>query len=259
GGAMGMALSSFSRAEGNEGFKARITRNVQLVLLHESGIAQTQDPAAGSYFLEELSFALSEQAWDAFIEIQDQGGYSAFLQGNLEQVVAEASEKVKSGIKTRKTFFLGVNQYPSALEKTSPFEASNASYFSPLHASEIFHRLKGEGSTRKACLLKAGNVAMRNARAGFVDNFLRCGNWEVNEVVWDGESLPKADLFVLCAADEDYPSLIQNPLIKGVPVFIAGHPGEKESEYRHKGIQGFIHIKSPLFDTLKSLEVLSHA
>lgn len=94
---------------------------------------------------------------------------------------------------------------------------------------------------------------MRNARAGFVANFLRCGNWEMEEVLWDGKALPKADLYVLCAADEDYADWVKDPLLQGKNTAIAGYPGEMEQTYRDAGIRHFIHVKSHLFTTLNQL------
>ncbi len=83
GGANGLLLRNFSRhPEDAPEFVARITRNCQLVLQHESKIGKAQDPASGAYFYEELSFNLAEKAWDTFLEIQEKGGILSYLKAN---------------------------------------------------------------------------------------------------------------------------------------------------------------------------------
>lgn len=80
GGANGILLKNFSQhKEDAPEFVARITRNCQLVLLHESKIGQVHDPASGSYFYEAMSFKLAEQAWESFLEIEEKGGLLAYL------------------------------------------------------------------------------------------------------------------------------------------------------------------------------------
>jgi len=267
GGAAGIRLSAFSNNEtDSESIVARITRNIQLVLLNETGMASVRDAAAGSYFLEEMSFMLSEQAWSYFIHIQDQGGFFAFIRsGKLEQEMENGQAQLLNDVKNRKRFFLGVNQYPSTLEKTPVLTEQAKGFMRPLHASRIFHAVKQSGHTKKAVLLKFGNLAMRNARAGFIDNFLRCGNWEIEEMVWEGGALPKANLYVLCASDEEYANLnlpskseLASSGNKDLKFALAGAPGEHEAALRAQGVTRFIHARSPLYNTLKELEGLTH-
>ena len=267
GGSAGIQLTDFSSNEKDSAaFVARITRNIQLVLLNETGIASVRDAAAGSYFLEEMSFLLAEQAWSYFIHIQDQGGFFEFVRsGQLEEALDEGRTKILGEVKNRKRFFLGVNQYPSTLEQTPALSPEQEGFMRPLHASHIFHALKNTGHLKKAILLKFGNLAMRNARAGFIDNFLRCGNWEIEEMVWEGKDLPKANLYVLCASDEDYANLVLPDKAslassgnKDLRFALAGAPGELEDALRAKGVTRFIHARSPLYNTLKELEGLTH-
>lgn len=267
GGSAGIQLSEFSQNEKDaDSFVARITRNIQLVLLHETGIASVKDAAAGSYFLEEMSFMLAEQAWTYFLKIQDQGGLMSFIrEGGLETDLEEGKHSILGDVKNRKRFFLGVNQYPSTLEQTPARPIETEGFMRPFHASQLFHALKQSGHTKKAVLLKFGNLAMRNARAGFIDNFLRCGNWEIEELIWDGGDLPKANLYVLCASDEDYANLVLPDKAslaasgnKDLRFALAGAPGELEAALRAKGVTRFIHARSPLYNTLKELEGLTH-
>src|ERR1700733_2086553 len=51
-------------------FSARIARNTQLVLQHESGITHVVDPLGGSYFVESLTDALASHAWTLMEEVE---------------------------------------------------------------------------------------------------------------------------------------------------------------------------------------------
>ena len=44
-------------------FSARIARNTQLILQHETGVANVVDPLGGSYYVEALTRDLAEEAW----------------------------------------------------------------------------------------------------------------------------------------------------------------------------------------------------
>ena len=56
-------------------FARRIARNTQLLLLEESHIGRVLDPAGGSWFVEDLTEALAEQAWKHFQDIESRGGF----------------------------------------------------------------------------------------------------------------------------------------------------------------------------------------
>ncbi|MGV0554819.1 methylmalonyl-CoA mutase family protein, partial [Mycobacterium kansasii] len=47
-------------------FARRIARNTQLLLLEESHVGRVLDPAGGSWFVEDLTARLAEQAWQHF-------------------------------------------------------------------------------------------------------------------------------------------------------------------------------------------------
>ena len=58
------------------GFARRIARNTQLLLLEESHLGRVLDPAAGSWFVEDLTEQLAEQAWEHFQQIEAHGGFA---------------------------------------------------------------------------------------------------------------------------------------------------------------------------------------
>ncbi|MBI3133121.1 MAG: hypothetical protein HYZ14_00455 [Bacteroidetes bacterium] len=101
----------------------RMAKNIQLVLREESYFDKVVDPAAGSMYIEHLTDQLIEKAWHLFKEIEQKGGLIACLQNNTIQSLIEENqtylvEKLRSGKQT----FLGVNKYPSNLEKWIPIK-----------------------------------------------------------------------------------------------------------------------------------------
>lgn len=86
GGAEAMVLDGFTRAEGvPDGFARRQARNTQLVLMEEAGVGRVDDPAAGSWFLDQRTRDLAEAAWTEFQIIEAEGGLVEALQGGVIQ------------------------------------------------------------------------------------------------------------------------------------------------------------------------------
>lgn len=56
-------------------FGRRMARNVQQLLRLESGFNDLNDPAAGSYFIDELTEEMAKDAWQKFLDIERQGGF----------------------------------------------------------------------------------------------------------------------------------------------------------------------------------------
>ncbi len=93
-------------------FSARVARNTQLFLQHESGITRTVDPWGGSYHVERLTKLLAERAWSHICEIEDLGGMAEALSTGIpklriEQAAACTQARIDSGHQS----VVGVNRY----------------------------------------------------------------------------------------------------------------------------------------------------
>jgi methylmalonyl-CoA mutase len=71
-------------------FSERIARNQQLILKEESYFDKVADPGAGSYYIENLTNLIAENAWKLFLEIEDMGGFlssvrSGFIHGKISE------------------------------------------------------------------------------------------------------------------------------------------------------------------------------
>jgi methylmalonyl-CoA mutase len=75
-------------------FSERIARNQQLLLKEESYFDKVADPAAGSYYVENLTKLIADNAWKLFLEIEDQGGFISSLDsGFIHNKLSESAGK----------------------------------------------------------------------------------------------------------------------------------------------------------------------
>jgi len=140
-------------------------------------------------------------------------------------------------------------------------------------AAEPFEQLRlqtqkiaaGRGKAITAQLVPIGNKKMRKARATFSQNYLECAGFRVeNHTGFDSVKdaakelkSKKADMYVLCSSDEEYPSLVPEfcPAFGGgATLILAGYPKVKIDEYKNSGIDAFIYSGSNMLEMLKGIQ-----
>jgi methylmalonyl-CoA mutase len=95
-------------------FSARIARNTQLFLQHETDITKVVDPWGGSYYVESLTADLANQAWALMEEVEALGGMAAAIETGLPKLrIEEAAARKQSRIDTGQEVIVGVNKYPA--------------------------------------------------------------------------------------------------------------------------------------------------
>ncbi|MBO6727902.1 MAG: methylmalonyl-CoA mutase [Rhizobiaceae bacterium] len=93
-------------------FSARIARNTQLILNHETGVTKVVDPLAGSYYVESLTNELAEKAWALMEEIEAMGGMTtAVNDGYPKRLIEEAATRKQAAIDRGDEVIVGVNKY----------------------------------------------------------------------------------------------------------------------------------------------------
>ena len=93
-------------------FSARIARNTQLFLQHETGITRTVDPWGGSYHVERLTKLLAERAWTHIGEVEELGGMAAAISTGLPKLrIEEAAARTQARIDSGRQAVVGVNRY----------------------------------------------------------------------------------------------------------------------------------------------------
>jgi len=98
-------------------FSARMARNQQLILKDESYLNVVADISAGSYYIESLTTALGVKAWEAFKQIEAEGGLLAGLKSNrIQELIAADAEKLISDFKEGRLVLVGVNKFQNKNE-----------------------------------------------------------------------------------------------------------------------------------------------
>lgn len=265
----------------SDDFSERIARNQQLLLKEESHFDKVTDPSAGSYYIENLTNSIAEQAWKLFLDVQNNGGFFVAVEaGKVQEAMKATSAKRLKDVSARKEVLLGTNQFPNfnemAAEKITKEDCAcgkcgcetprGLATLPTVRAAQEFEdlRLATERSAKrpKAFMLTIGNLAMRLARAQFSCNFFACAGYEVIdnlgfETVEAGvEAAQKAgaDIIVLCSSDDEYAEYAPAAFkaIDGKQIFVvAGAPACME-DLKAAGIENFIHVRVNVLETLKS-------
>ena len=266
-------------------FGNRVAKNVQIILKEESHFDKIADPAAGSYYIENLTASIAEQAWNLFTHVEGKEGYiKAFKDGFIQAEIKTASQKRDMNIATKREIFLGTNQYPNFTEKAdkdisvktvtrgsvTKCDKAIAEPLEKYRGAQAFEALRfttenGE-STPKVFMLTFGNLAFARARAQFSSNFFAVAGYTAIdnnrfETVEEGVAAAlasKAEIVVACSSDDEYaeavPKIFQQIGGKAI-VVVAGDPACKD-ELIAAGVKNFINVKSNLLETLKQYQAL---
>ncbi|MDW7739540.1 MAG: methylmalonyl-CoA mutase family protein [Bacillota bacterium] len=90
----------------------KIALRTQQVIAHESGVANTIDPLAGSYFIEALTDRMEEEAEEYFKRIDDLGGVLAAIDiGFFQQEIADSAYIFQREVDSGERVVVGVNRY----------------------------------------------------------------------------------------------------------------------------------------------------
>jgi methylmalonyl-CoA mutase len=93
-------------------FSARIARNTQLILQHETGVTKVVDPLAGSYYVESLTSELAEKAWALIEEVEALGGMTRAIESGLpKRLIEEAATRRQAAVDRGEEVIVGVNRY----------------------------------------------------------------------------------------------------------------------------------------------------
>lgn len=269
----------------SDDFSERIARNQQLLLKEESHFDKVTDPAAGSYYIENLTANIADQAWKRLLDIEENGGFFAAVESGRVQADMKATAEARlKAVSTRREVLLGTNQYPNFNEVAGDKIVESAcccqcgctaeaglDTLPHVRAAQEFEALRLEtersGRRPKAFMLTIGNLAMRLARAQFSCNFFACAGYEVIdnlgfETVEDGVAAARkagADIIVLCSSDDEYAELAPaayKAIGDGKEIFVvAGAPACME-DLQKLGIEHFIHVRVNVLETLKAFNNL---
>jgi len=90
----------------------KIALRTQQIVAHETGVADTVDPMAGSYYLESLTTNLEKEAQQYLDEIENLGGALKAIESRyFKQKIQEASYEQQKQIQNKKRIIVGVNEF----------------------------------------------------------------------------------------------------------------------------------------------------
>jgi methylmalonyl-CoA mutase len=285
GGTDSMVVAPFnSHFTSPDEFSERIARNQQLLLREEAHFDKVTDPAAGSWYIENLTHMIADRAWKLFLEIEGKGGFLKALQaGIIQERVENIASKRRDDIAKRREVLLGSNHYPGYNEKM-PVRAEKERIFNktgiadqtdvkPLklfRGAEEFEKLRFAAEQMEeqpsVFILAAGNPAMRMARAQFTSNFFACGGYRIIDngafkSIEDGARAAldsSASIVVLCSSDEEYADMAPSAfeIIGEKALFVVAGAPDCMEDLKKKGIEYFISVRSNLLDTLSEFHRL---
>jgi methylmalonyl-CoA mutase N-terminal domain/subunit len=113
GGTQSLHTNSFDEALCLPTEKAvKIALRTQQIIAHESGVADTVDPLAGSYYVESLTNRMEEEAEAYFEQIEELGGVIPAIKANFfQKEIANASYKYQQEIEKNQRIIVGVNDF----------------------------------------------------------------------------------------------------------------------------------------------------
>ncbi len=95
----------------------RIALRTQQVIAYESGVAETVDPMAGSYYLESLTKIIEQEAMNYITKIDQLGGSpKAIEHGFIQREIQNSAYQYQKDIEEKRRIIVGVNQFQSEEE-----------------------------------------------------------------------------------------------------------------------------------------------
>ncbi|MEV6694609.1 methylmalonyl-CoA mutase [Micromonospora sp. NPDC051196] len=99
-------------------FSARIARNTQLLLQHESGTTRVIDPWGGSAYVERLTRQLADRAWAHLTEVEEAGGMARAIEQGIPKLrIEEAAARSQARIDAGRQLIIGVNALRAETEE----------------------------------------------------------------------------------------------------------------------------------------------
>ncbi|HOV92322.1 MAG TPA: methylmalonyl-CoA mutase family protein [Candidatus Kapabacteria bacterium] len=270
----------------------RLARNTQLIYLNESHLLDTIDPAAGSYYLEELTNEICIKTWQKIQEIEANGGFFENIKsGNIQTEIQQTADNQIKDYHKRKLVLVGTNKYPLLNEKIpegyieyeyneeAPSEQNNElniEQLKVLRFAEDFEKLRDNANAYKEkngaypsiTLFNFGELSEFKPRNDFAGEYLAIGGFEIKST--PAFSTPSdamkyllenpSNIITICSSDEKYVKIVPEfaQLVKKFKpltyIILAGYPKEQIDLYKQFGVDDFIYLNSDVYETLLRIQ-----
>ncbi|MFS8640336.1 MAG: methylmalonyl-CoA mutase family protein [Symbiobacteriaceae bacterium] len=152
---------------------ARIALRTQQIIAYESGVTNTVDPLAGSYFVESLTSRIEDEAQRYLDRIEEMGGAVAAIErGFMQREIMEAAYRYQRDVESGRRVVVGVNKY--VIEEEPP---RNLLRVDPSVRERQVRRLEEVRRRRDAAEVEASLRALEQAARGtenLMPYILRC-------------------------------------------------------------------------------------
>jgi methylmalonyl-CoA mutase, N-terminal domain len=158
----------------------RIALRTQQVIAHETGVTNTIDPLGGSYFVEALTDAMEQRAYEYFGKIDELGGMvEAVKRGFPQREIADAAYTLQLEYDRRDRILVGVNDFTEGAEGELELHRVD-----PALERKQIDRVQGVRGRRDAAAVERELAALRAAAAGeanLMPNLLDCARVHATE------------------------------------------------------------------------------
>ncbi|MCX6841378.1 MAG: methylmalonyl-CoA mutase family protein [candidate division WOR-3 bacterium] len=97
-----------------------IALRTQQIVAHESGVADTVDPLAGSYAVESLTDEIEKRAQELIGKVEQMGGVVAAIeQGFMQNEIADSAYKYQQAVEAKQRIVVGVNKFEEVVKRSS--------------------------------------------------------------------------------------------------------------------------------------------
>lgn len=264
-------------------FSKRIAGNITTILKEESYFGKVANPVDGSYYIEELSLKMAENALSIFKGIEKVGGFVAQIEAeNIQRQIAEIRMKKIQLLSQRSIAMVGVNKYPNLMETVAEdilgsndpnrdpklLVRQRAGYEMEIIRHNTEHFVHEKGFRPIVEIASFGQLTMRKARAAFAYDYIGVTGFEVeNEKSFSSanEAAVKtassaSHVVIICSSDPDYQEhaldfvkefRLQN---SNKVLLLAGFPEGIQEALLAAGLDGFIHMRADIFKTLTEVQ-----
>lgn len=208
----------------------RLARNTILMARDEAFLGLVNDPAGGSHYLESLTRALAERAWEALRFIEREGGTESSAVKSKLAAYAEARGR---SLAERRSIVVGVNDF-AAIDEALPSQPKRDVIRDTAAFESLAERSRALGGPRVG-FVSLGKPSGVAARKSFAKRFFEAGRFIVDDTLAIDAPIEAVlamsdtvDLICLCGPDDAYLAQANTflaPLVaRGVPVWMAGRP-----------------------------------
>lgn len=142
---------------------ASIALRTQQIIAYESGVTDTVDPLAGSYFLENLTNDMESKAWELIGKIDAMGGsVPAIENGFIQNEIAASAYEYQKKIESKEKIIVGLNAFTN--DEPNPEAAFSVNDNIRLVQIEKLKKLRSERSESEVagCLKEIASAAKEN-------------------------------------------------------------------------------------------------